>query len=386
MGMVIIVISIVVFDKVLGRGRLSADLRQITADDSLAYQERADNTASSGLGQAVSYLSLKGGEDNTGAWLGIEAVDLSKDTAEKLGLNISGGVLISRVIENSPAEEAGLLRGDIIWEFDRRDVKGVDELVKLLGGLDSDARVKVVLFREGERVVVYVKLGKAAETTSSSTVRQIAGDLVPSDQKWGIAVSELTESLRRDYDIPNKEEGVVVVMVAPGSAADKAALKKGDLIQQVDRSRVQGLAEFFEALQSSSDHILLNVYRGGVELYVHVIAVSPFMQVGGPPDPEEDDDEDEGEEGLKGPPGQIPPLGKPESAALEQVQGVPTAQEGIGMNRPLYVPGYDQTQSGEPDEKTRSLTENNQEVVGDDTDSSEEAPVLKRIQELNTFL
>jgi len=59
-------------------------------------------------------------------------------------------------------------------------------------------------------------------------------------------------------------------------------------------------------------------------------------------------------------PSVIPPRGKPE---VQQVQGFSTAQEGIGMNRPLYVPGYDQTQSGEPENKARTPANTNLKVL-----------------------
>ena len=110
---------------------------------------------------------------------------------------------------------------------------------------------------------------------------------------------------------------MVVMMVLPGSAADRAGLKAGDLIQQVDRTEVQGLADFFEVLQSSDNQIVLKIYRDDSVLFVQVIAASPFMPIGGRPDTEDDDDD-----GLKGRPAQIPPMGKPESAAIDKDQGV----------------------------------------------------------------
>jgi hypothetical protein len=67
-----------------------------------------------------------------------------------------------------------------------------------------------------------------------------------------------------------------------------------------------------------------------------------------------DDETEEEAEGLEGMPTTIPPMGQPQSA--QQTAGMVTAQEGIGMNRPLYVPGYDQTQSGDPDDKTTSIS------------------------------
>ncbi len=315
MGMVVIVIAIALFDNLAARGRLGGDtaVKATLNDGNVSYQGTTPPT----YGETVSYA--KDADNALGAWLGIEVEDITKAMAKELGLRISGGVLVSRVIENSPAEQAKLLRGDIIYEFDRHDVEDIGELAELLSKADPGDRVRLSLFRDGKRMVSYVKLGEAFGSVSTSSVMQTAGEVISSNQKWGIVVSELTDSLRRDYAIPIMEKGVLVVMVMQGSAADKAGLRKGDLIKQVDRIRIENVADFFEAVRSADNSTLLNVYRQGAELYVNIVAVSPFQ---------------------------------------------PVAQEGIGMNRPLYVPGYDQTQSGEPDEKTGSLSGSDLKVPG----------------------
>ena len=134
MGMIVIIIAVVIFDKV-SMGRYGPD-KKIQED---TYQGGFETDL--GYGQQV--ISLKESDDYSGAWLGIEAVDITKPMANQLDLSISGGVLVSRVIENSPADRAGLLRGDIIYEFDQREVKDSDQLSKLLGKTDpGDSRRK----------------------------------------------------------------------------------------------------------------------------------------------------------------------------------------------------------------------------------------------------
>jgi hypothetical protein len=342
MGMVIVVIAIVFFDRTLEGGRPADAPRPV--EEGIGREDYV-------VGQSASYLSLKSGKDGRGAWLGIEAVNVTKETAALLGHDASG-VLVSKVLRGSPAEAAGLQNGDILYELDYRGVESVDDLSALLARLSPDARVKAVLRRDGGREVLYVKLGELTGANTSLAVSWVAGEAVPNSQKWGIAVSELTDSLRKTYGIPKKEEGVVVVMVLAGSAADRAGLKAGDLIQQIDSTEVQGLADFFEALQSSANRILLRIYRDDAVLLVQVFAASPFMPVGGRPDSGDDDEEDEG---LKGRPAQIPPMGKPESAAIEKGQGV------IG------------TLAG-----AATLTGG--------SDDDDEPPVCKRIQEIENML
>jgi membrane-associated protease RseP (regulator of RpoE activity) len=292
MGMVIVVVAIVVFDRVVGGGRLSAEVRSATGGPDAERGVGAtgpgsplsDVTRSTDPVQATestTYLAAKGESDNTGAWLGIEVADVSEATAKQLGLDESGGVLVSKVIDNGPAAAAGLVRGDIIYEFDRRKVGSVERLVQLLSKNEPDARVRLVVFRDGDREVVYVKLGTAPASASSpegSGAQQVA----PTNLTWGIGVAELTTSQRRVYAIPQAETGVLVVVVIPGSAAARADLRVGDLIQQVNGTRVQGLADLFSALQGSGSDFVLEVYRAGAQVHVTVAGVAPIAPVAGP--------------------------------------------------------------------------------------------------------
>jgi S1-C subfamily serine protease len=344
MGMVIIVIAIVVFDKVLGVGSVSAT--PVTARPETVSDAET-------LGKPATYLALTGG-DTASAWLGIEAVDLPEVAASKLGLDIKGGVLVSRVLPGSPAANDGLLRGDIIFELDRRKVTGVADLVRLLGKLDPGDRVRVVLLRDGSREVFYVKLGEIP-AASPSTIHTVAGEISPGDLKWGIAVSELTGDLRVAYDIPKREKGVVIVMVVPGSAAQRAGLRNGDLIKQVDRETVESLSDFFSSLTTSSRHVLLKVYRGGADIFVHVIAVSPMMPVGGGSDSE--DDEEEEIKGYKGVPEPLPPMGKPGStSSLTPDPAAAPTQTALGV------------------------------TTSTDKDRDEDQPICKRVQDLERAL
>jgi len=340
MGMVVIIIAIVVFDSVSLKGRLGIDTTKPSTDTGTPAI----------VAQTVSYTGAA--EDASGAWLGIEPLDVTEAMAKQLRLKVSGGVLVSRVIEGSPAEKAGLLQGDIIYEADHQDVENSKELGQVLAGSAPGDRIRIALFRDGKRKVIYIKLGERVASNPTSSVTQIAGE-VPTNLRWGIVVSAVTESLQKTYDIPGKESGVIVVMVVPGSAAEKAGIIKGDVIREVNGRSIDSLADFFEAITDTGDNVLLNICRQNTQFYVTVIAVSPFRTVGGSSSTEDEDSTDS--DGLQGIPATIPPRGKPDAAAAQQTLGAVIAQEGIGMNRPVYVPGYEQTQSGDPQSKTTSV-------------------------------
>ena len=340
MGMVVIIIAIVVFDKVSVKGRVDTGTVAVDVDRSQSLLPGMTTA-----GQTVNTIADE--KTSSGAWLGIEPLDITEAMARQLGLDISGGVLAAKVIADSPAEKAGLLQGDIIYEVDSRDVETSAELRLALADEEPGDRVRITLFRDRDREVIHVKLGSVSDQNPAYSATQIDGD-IPVNLRWGIVVSELTPALLKTYDVQNPI-GVMVVMVAAGSAADRAGILKGDIIRQVNGYGTNSLADFFEAIEDAKESILLNICRQGTLYYVNIVAVSPVMNTA-----DDSTEEAEESEGLEGMPTTIPPMGQPQSA--QQTAGMVTAQEGIGMNRPLYVPGYDQTQSGDPDDKTTSIS------------------------------
>jgi len=306
MGMVVIIIAIVLFDNVLGKrqsGSSIPSLRSVEIDT-----KGIDATISSNL-QSISFL--KDSEEEK-AWLGIEPLDVTEQMAKEMDIKVSKGVLVSRVVSNSPAEKAGLLRGDIIYEFDHRQVTDTAKLSLLISKSDPDDRVKIGLFRKDDRIVVYAVLGEIENDVadSSSYLKKTSGDTTNSNQSLGLVVSNLNLALRQQYSIPADEQGVLVMMVIEGSLAFNAGVKKGDLIRQINQVKIDKILDFFDALKSSENAVVLDIIRNGSNLYITITSLPP--------------------------------------------KAFAVAQEGIGMNRPLYVPGYDQTQSGDPDSKTNN--------------------------------
>jgi len=306
MGMVVIIIAIVVFDSVLVRGRLG----QIQENP----REISIETPASSVN--VEYVKTVSStkESEPEPWLGIEPMDIDTQMADQMGLSIKSGVLASRVIAGSPAEKAGIMRGDVLYEYEYRDIKDTDHLEKMLEKSDPGERVKIGIFRQNNRMVFYVLLGERADIPDP-TIRQISGDTNEPSQ-WGMVVTELMPQIYNTFSIPPNEQGILVLKVISGSLADKAGVKNGDLVRAINNKPVYRMSDFFDALESNNQ-LLLNILRQGSEFYISVTN-TPRVN----------------------------------SASNQQTSSViVAAQEGIGMNRPLYVPGYDQTQSGEPDDK-----------------------------------
>lgn len=342
-GMICVVIAIIMFDRVSGRNRQGAATTVSQTGTATQTQTSTGAAAQTDLAlKTVAHTS-----DSSGAWLGIEPVDVTKEMASQMGLKISGGVLVSRIVENSPAQKGGLLLGDVIYQFNHRDAGSVKDLQKIMAELAPGDRVKVGLFREGKRESLYVVLGKNPATSDSSGAITVAGaTTVPDSQPWGIVLSELTDDLSARYNVPKQEKGVMVTIVAWSSVAQRAGLQQGDLIQQIDKKKIENLGDFFKAVGEAKGTVLLRIYRQGAETLISIPAPSLKGVVTQP-----DSSAPSG-----GPPANLGPRSSASgTGSLPTAQGLTVAQEGIGMNRPVYVPGYDQTQSGDPDAKTSTL-------------------------------
>ncbi|OAG27439.1 DegQ family serine endoprotease [Thermodesulfatator autotrophicus] len=180
----------------------------------------------------------------TRGWLGVVIQDLNEDLAKSFGLDKPEGALVTDVAENSPAQKAGLKPGDIIVEYNGKPVKNVAELRTLVALTPPGTKVKMVVFRKGERKVLEVEIGSQPQSLGIITGQD---EFL---QKLGLEVKPLTPALAEQLGY-GVNEGVVITGVAPGSPAAMAGLRPGMLIEEVNHRRVHNIKEFAEALAPS---------------------------------------------------------------------------------------------------------------------------------------
>ena len=191
-------------------------------------------------------------------WLGIVIQPLTEPLAESFGIKGKKGVLVGDVMKNSPAEKAGLKRGDIIVKFAGKDV---DTPISLQGKVASEypgTIVSLEILRKGKPLTLRVKLGEMPEKSGISEARK------ESEEKLGMRVGELTPEMASRLGYKG-EEGVVILEVSPGSVADMAGLKSGDLIKEINDKEVKSLRDYqkiIEKLLKEKQSIRLLVKRG----------------------------------------------------------------------------------------------------------------------------
>ena len=198
-------------------------------------------------------------------WLGVYIEDVSPSLAKKFG--VKEGVLVTKVMPNSPAEKGGLKAGDIIVEFNGEPVKNVADLQLKVINTKPGEEVKITVIRDGKRKVLKVKIGQMPGTQSLAHV-----DLM---SKFGFSVQPLTPDLKSKLRVPRWiKHGLIVTEVRPGSTADDAGLREGNIIVAAgvtpkDLRPVKSVDDLLSIIRKAgSSGVLLKVVRGEGVIYV----------------------------------------------------------------------------------------------------------------------
>ncbi|MDH3693011.1 MAG: DegQ family serine endoprotease [Gammaproteobacteria bacterium] len=198
--------------------------------------------------QIIEYGEVRRGH------LGVRVQDLTPELAQAFNIDAQKGAVISQVLPESAAEEAGLQEGDVVIGVDGLSVDSASDLRNTVGLLRAGERVKLDILRDGKRLSIKSNI-KAPESIQRS------GEGV-SSRLEGAALSDLAPDAERP------EGAVVVVEVEPGSPAWQAGLRKDDIIVSVNRLRVTNVEEMREAVRRNQKALLLNIQRAGGALFL----------------------------------------------------------------------------------------------------------------------
>ena len=193
-------------------------------------------------------------------FLGVEIMSVDAVIAQQFGLENPCGVLVNSVVENSPADKAGLQRSDVILSLNGIAVEDVEGFRNIMSTLSPGDNVKIVYIRNRQKDTAYAVL---TESSAATIARQ------PDDSGWGVSLSVLSSDLRSLLRIPANIKGIVILSVTPGGLADEAGLQAGDVIISINNTPIADMSDFFEALSSDKDGTaLLDIYSQGALRYV----------------------------------------------------------------------------------------------------------------------
>jgi len=194
-------------------------------------------------------------------WLGVSIQPITPELAREFGLKEEKGILISDVIHNSPAEQAGLQRGDILTEFDGKEMRDPSQLKNLVANTQPGKEVVVKYVRNGKINTAKVLIKElSAEAQSSTTFENLLK---------GISVQDITPDIRRDLNLPPRVTGVVITNVRDDSPAGEV-LSRGDIIVEVNKKKIDNVRDY-DSMRSrikSDQRLLILIYRNGSTMYI----------------------------------------------------------------------------------------------------------------------
>ena len=202
----------------------------------------------------------------TRAYLGVMAQEVTPTIAKAFHEPEVRGALIGDVTPNSPAQKAGLEKGDIILDISGKPVNNSAELRMHVSLMAPGTKVNVKVFRDGAEKTLPLTLAEMPTETAKNEQPENSSE----DALEGIAVENVTAQTARQLRLPADATGVVVTSVDPAGKAAESGLKRGDIIQEVNHKPVRNTADFESAMRNAKDGTLLLVNRQGSTMYLAV--------------------------------------------------------------------------------------------------------------------
>ncbi len=200
----------------------------------------------------------------TRGWLGVGIQPVTPELAQSFGVEGDKGALVAEVTKDSPADKAGLKSGDIILEFDGKQIQEMNSLPRIVAATPVGKKVQVKFLRNGkpETVTVTIERLKEGEEAAQPAAAQ---------DRLGMTVQELNSELAAQIGI-KETSGVVVTAVKPGGVAEEAGITVGDIIKEINDVKITNLESYAKAVgaHKKGGVMRLLLRRGNSSLFVAV--------------------------------------------------------------------------------------------------------------------
>jgi len=237
--------------------------------------------------------------DDGSSWLGVETHEVTSDKAKELKLSAERGVVLGKIVPDSPAAKAGLKENDVVTEINGQRVEGAAQFRRMIHETPAGRTIQLTVWRDGRTQTISATLGKSEQgrhamkmmtpTPGTFAFRMPEMPEIPS-MEWngsmllsgqprlGIDAEDLSGQLGAFFGAPDGE-GILVRDVNSGSPAEKAGVKAGDVITSLNGERIRTVGELREKLSAKRDDkdrtVKLGVLRNKSEISLNVELPTP---------------------------------------------------------------------------------------------------------------
>jgi len=237
--------------------------------------------------------------DDRSSWLGVETHEVTSDKAKELKLSAERGVVLGKIVPDSPAAKAGLKENDVVTEINGQRVEGAAQFRRMIHEIPAGRTIQLTVWRDGRTQTISATLGKSEQgrhamkmmtpTPGTFAFRMPEMPEIPS-MEWngsmllsgqprlGIDAEDLSGQLGAFFGAPDGE-GILVRDVNSGSPAEKAGVKAGDVITSLNGERIRTVGELREKLSAKRDDkdrtVKLGVLRNKSEISLNVELPAP---------------------------------------------------------------------------------------------------------------
>ena len=269
------------------QAKLQAELENRAADQRVEFEdadEPVDSTQAVVIEQDPGQIEVQPkietdgmniviGDDGS-SWLGVETHEVSSDKAKELKLSAERGVVLGKIVPDSPAAKAGLKENDVVMEINGQRVEGAAQFRRMIHEIPAGRSIQLSVWRDGRMQTISATLGKSQErrhamkmvtpTPGTFAFRMPEIPEIPS-MEWngnmlfgggqprlGIDAEDLSGQLGTFFGAPDGE-GILVRDVNSGSPAEKAGVKAGDVITSLNGERIRTVSELREKLSAKRE-------------------------------------------------------------------------------------------------------------------------------------
>jgi serine protease Do len=237
--------------------------------------------------------------DEGSSWLGVETHEVTADKAKELKLSAERGVVLGKIVPDSPAAKAGLKENDVVTEINGQRVEGAAQFRRMIHEIPAGRSIQLTVWRDGRTQTISATLGRSeqgrhamkmmAPTPGTFAFRMPDLPEIPS-MEWngnmlfggqprlGIDAEEISGQLGAFFGAPDGE-GILVRDVTSGSPAEKAGVKAGDVITSLNGERIRTVGDLREKLSAKRDDkdrtVKLGVLRNKSEISLNVELPAP---------------------------------------------------------------------------------------------------------------